>query len=166
MRSVASTRVCSSMSTVTVVPASRAAAQIRAMFSVAVFSPCSARPRPTAVGLTDTSARPPWASPAAASWPSSPVYSAVTAAAWSGSLVSSPRWSRLTSSPLASRPRVTWTASAAVSPATYRATRPRVTGAEVISCRVRSLPDAASSIRRSTIRSSSSSAAAQAGASA
>ena len=79
------------MSRVTVVPAARAAAQIRATFSVAVFSPCSARPRPTAVGLTETSARPPWASPAAASWASSPEYSAVTAAACSGSVVSSPR---------------------------------------------------------------------------
>ena len=79
------------MSSVTVVPADRAAAQIRATFSAAVFSPCSARPRPTAVGLTETSARPPWASPAPASWASSPEYSAVTAAACSGSVVSSPR---------------------------------------------------------------------------
>src|ERR1700735_2608399 len=47
------------MSSVTVVPAAAAAAQIRAMFSRAVFSPCSGRSRPTAVGLTETSARPP-----------------------------------------------------------------------------------------------------------
>ena len=39
MRNVASTWLCSSMSTVTVVPAARAAAQMREMFSVAVFSP-------------------------------------------------------------------------------------------------------------------------------
>ena len=69
----------------------RAAAQIRAMWPAAVFSPPAARPRPTAVGLTETSARPPLARPAEPSRPSSPVYSSATAAAWSGSAVSSPR---------------------------------------------------------------------------
>jgi len=39
MRRVASTWLSSSMSTVTVVSASRAAVQIREMFSAAVFSP-------------------------------------------------------------------------------------------------------------------------------
>jgi len=79
------------MSSVTVVPAASAAAQIRAMFSVAVFSPCSLRPSPTAVGLTETSAAPPRACPAAASRPSRLMYSPAAAAAWSGSVVCSPR---------------------------------------------------------------------------
>ena len=72
---------CSSMSRVTVVPALRAAAQIRAMFSVAVFSPWSLRPSPTAVGLTETSAAPRRACPAAASRPSRLTYSSAAAAA-------------------------------------------------------------------------------------
>jgi hypothetical protein len=59
--------VWSSMSTVTVVPAALAAAQIRAMFAAAVFSPCSGRCRPTAVGLTETSAAPSRARPPDAS---------------------------------------------------------------------------------------------------
>ena len=54
MRSVASILVWSSASSVTVVPAALAAAQILVMFSRAVFSPCSARSSPTAVGLTET----------------------------------------------------------------------------------------------------------------
>ena len=155
MRRVASTRVCSSMSTVTVVPALRAAAQIRAMFSVAVFIPCSARPQADRGGLDR------YLGPAAPGQPGR------------GQLAEQPgvlgrhrgRLIRVLGvlaqvvqgdqQPAGQQSRVTSTASAAVSPATYRATRPRVTGAEVISCRVRSLPDAASSIRRSTIRSSS-----------
>ncbi len=80
--------VCSSASSVTVVPASAAAAQIRAMFPAAIPVP---RNNPTAVGLTDTSAVPPWVRPSAASRPSSRRYSSVTAAACASSLVSSPR---------------------------------------------------------------------------
>ena len=72
MRRVAPTAVWSSASSVTVVPASRAAAQIRAMFSVAVFSPCSGRNKPTAVAFTETSQSPRAVSPAADSSPSSP----------------------------------------------------------------------------------------------
>ena len=70
------------------VPASRAAAQIRLMFSFAVLVP---RNSPTAVGFTETSAAPPWVSPSAPSLPTSWMYSSVTAAACAGSLVSSPR---------------------------------------------------------------------------
>ena len=68
---MASTRVWSSMSSVTVVPAAAAAAQIRARCPAAVFSPCPGSPRPIAVGLTDSSARPPAASPASPSASSS-----------------------------------------------------------------------------------------------
>ena len=50
------------------VPASAAAAQIRAMLSAAAPAP---RYSPTAVGLTETSAAPPWVSPSAPSLPSS-----------------------------------------------------------------------------------------------
>src|SRR5579875_2979619 len=120
------------MSRVTVVPAFRAATQILAMFSAAVFSACSARPRPTAVGLTETSARPPADRPSAESRLSSRSYSSVTAAACSGSTVSSPRKSRLTSSPSPTRRRATSSACSAVSPATYRATRERAPGAVVM----------------------------------
>src|SRR5579875_86472 len=112
------------MSRVTVVPAFRAATQILAMFSAAVFSACSARPRPTAVGLTETSARPPADRPSAESRLSSRSYSSVTAAACSGS---------------------------AVSPATYRATRERAPGAVVMRLRRRWLVEIASSVRRSTV---------------
>ena len=80
MRNVASTWLWSSMSTVTVVPAARAAAPMREMFSVAVFSPWSARPRPTAVGLTDTSVAAPAVSPAASRLASRALYSPVTIA--------------------------------------------------------------------------------------
>ena len=79
---------CSSASSVTVVPASAAAAQIRAMLPAAVPAP---RNSPTAVALTETSARPPWLRPSAPSWPSSWTYSSVTAVACAWSLVSSPR---------------------------------------------------------------------------
>ena len=79
------------MSTVTVVPAALAATQIRSMLAAAVFSPCSGRCRPSAVGLTETSASPSWLSPPASSLPSSATYSAATAAAWSWLVVSSPR---------------------------------------------------------------------------
>ena len=48
----------------------------------------------------------------------------------------------------------TATASAAVSPATYRATTLRVSGAETSTWRSRSLSEAASSMRRSTANSS------------
>jgi hypothetical protein len=71
-----------------VVPASCAAAQIRLMFSFAVLVP---RNSPTAVGLTEISAAPPWVSPSAPSLPASWMYSSVAAAACAGSLVSSPR---------------------------------------------------------------------------
>ena len=70
------------------VPASRAAAQIRLMFSFAVLVP---RKSPTAVGFTETSAVPPPVSPSAPSLPTSWMYSSVAAAACAGSLVSSPR---------------------------------------------------------------------------
>ena len=57
--------VWSSMSMVTVVPASRAASQISWAFSVAIFSPSPPSSWPTADSLTDTSAMS--ASPASAS---------------------------------------------------------------------------------------------------
>jgi hypothetical protein len=55
IRRVGSIAANSSASSVTVVPASRAAAQILAMFSRAILVP---RNNPTAVGFTETSAAP------------------------------------------------------------------------------------------------------------
>jgi hypothetical protein len=129
------------MSRVTVVPARSAESQISRACSSAIRSPSPGSAWPTAESLTLNSALA--ARPSPESRSSSVQYAFVMDAAWAASVVSSPRWSRLTASPWPASSRVTRTASSADSPATYRATTLRLTGAAATTRLTRSLRAAA-----------------------
>src|SRR4051794_6132287 len=137
------------MSRVTVVPALRAASQMRRALSTASAGSIVC---PTALSFTDTSARPPDVRPASPSRCSSTRYALTVASACPVSRVSSPRWSRLTVSPATSSSPVARTASSVFSPATKRFTTLRLTGALATTALTVASREAASMGRRSMRR--------------